>query len=89
MYSVFLESGFKTFEERYYSRWLHEGQIVSIENGITEGRIKGINCVDGGSGGLLVQEVDKDGRDTGRAVEEVVADGNSFDMMKGLLRKKR
>jgi hypothetical protein len=89
MYSVFLQSGFKTFEKRYYTRWLHEGKIVSIENGMMRGRIKGINFVDGGGGGLLVEEVDLEGRSTGKKVEEVVADGNSFDMLKGLLRKKR
>lgn len=89
MYEEFLETGFTTFENKYYQRWLHEGQIVSIENGITRGRIKGISCQDGGSGGLLVDEVDLQGRSLGRKVVEVIADGNSFDMMKGLLRRKR
>ena len=48
----------------------------------------GISCFDGGSGGLLVDEVDVSGRSLRRGVTEVVADGNSFDMMKGLLKKK-
>ena len=88
MYQEFLQSGFKPFEKRYYERWLHERQIVSIENGITRGQIKGICCEDGGSGGLLVEEVDLQGRSMRRKMVEVVADGNSFDMMKGLLRRK-
>src|SRR5205814_1294649 len=89
MYEEFLHTGFTTFEQKYYQRWLHEGQIVSIENGITRGRIMGISCQDGGSGGLLVDEVDLQGRSLGKKIIEVVADGNSFDMMKGLLRRKR
>ena len=89
MYAEFLQSGFQKFEKKYYQRWLHEGKIVSIENGITRGRIMGISCVDGGSGGLIVDEVDMQGRTMGRKVVEVIADGNSFDMMKGLLRRKR
>lgn len=88
MYSVFLESGFKTFEKQYYARWLHERQIVSIEN-VFRGRIMGVNFTEGSGGGLLVEEVDLEGRVTTGKVEEVVADGNSFDMMKGLLRRKR
>jgi biotin-(acetyl-CoA carboxylase) ligase len=89
MYKEFLQTGFKTFEKKYYERWLHVEQIVSIENGMARGRIKGINCQDGGSGGLLVDEVDLQGRSLGRKAAEVIADGNSFDMMKGLLRRKR
>ena len=89
MYEEFLRSGFVGFEQRYYKRWLHEGQIVSIENGITRGRIMGISCADGGSGGLIVDEVDLEDRSLHRKMVEVIADGNSFDMMKGLLRRKR
>ena len=56
---------------------------------MARGRIRGISCQDGGSGGLLVDEVDVQGRSLGRKVVEVIADGNSFDMMRGLLRRKR
>ena len=62
---------------------------MGIEHGITRGRIKGINFADGGSGGLIVEEVDLEGRSLGRKAVEVTADGNSFDMMKGLLLRKR
>jgi biotin-(acetyl-CoA carboxylase) ligase len=88
MYDEFLQSGFCTFEKRYYQRWLHTDQIVSIETGMTRGVIRGINFEDGGSGGLIIDEVDPQGRSLGKKPVEVVADGNSFDMMKGLLRKK-
>jgi len=88
MYTKFLTTGFSSFEAQYYKRWLHTGQIVHIENGIARGKVVGISCFDGGSGGLLVDEVDMTGRSLRRAVTEVVADGNSFDMMKGLLRRK-
>lgn len=89
MYAEFIKTGFRTFESKYYLRWLHTAQIVSIENGIVRGRIEGISCEDGGSGGLLVDEVDLDGLSLGKKLVEVIADGNSFDMMKGLLRRKR
>lgn len=88
MYSEFLKTGFRKFEYKYYKRWLHEDQVVSIEGGMTRGRIKGINFEDGGSGGLIVDEIDADGRSLGKKLVEVIADGNSFDMMKGLLRRK-
>jgi len=88
MYTEFLITGFRTFEAQYYNRWLHTGQIVTIENGIARGKVMGISCLDGGSGGLLVDEVDVSGRSLKRGVTEVLADGNSFDMMKGLLRRK-
>ena len=89
MYTEFLRSGFRPFEAAYYKRWLHNDQIVSIENGMARGRIMGISCEDGGGGGLLVDEVDLQGRSLGKPVVEVIADGNSFDMMRGLLRRKR
>ena len=89
MYEGFLRTGFKKFEQKYYERWLHDEQIVAIENGMARGRIRGISCQDGGSGGSLVDEVDVQGRSLGRKVVEVIADGNSFDMMRGLLRRKR
>jgi biotin---protein ligase len=88
MYDEFLRSGFREFENTYYQRWLHQGQIVSIEHGMARGRIRGVNFEDRGSGGLIVDEVDAQDRPLGRKPVEVVADGNSFDMMKGLLRKK-
>jgi biotin---protein ligase len=88
MYTQFLSSGFPPFEAQYYKRWLHTGQIVAIENGIARGRIMGISCCDGESGGLLIDEVDIAGRSLRRGIVEVVPDGNSFDMMKGLLRRK-
>jgi biotin---protein ligase len=88
MYHEFLSSGFTLFESLYYKRWLHDKQIVSIEHGMARGKIKGISCYDGGSGGLIVDEVDLEGQSLGKNTVEVVADGNSFDMMKGLLRRK-
>jgi len=88
MFDEFLISGFRTFEKKYYERWLHTNQIVSIENGMTRGIIRGINFQDGASGGLIIDEVDMQDRSLGKRPVEVVADGNSFDMMKGLLRKK-
>jgi biotin---protein ligase len=89
IYTEFLESGFRSFEQRYYQLWLHTDQIVTIDGGVARGRIRGINIQEGGGGGLLVDEVDVDGGSLGRKVIEVTVDGNSFDMLKGLIRTKK
>jgi biotin--protein ligase len=89
MYEEFLEKGFRDFEQKYYDRWLHKDQIVSIEGGLTRGKIVGINIEEGGAGGLLVEEVNEKGQRLGKKCVEVVADGNSFDIMKGLIIRKR
>jgi biotin---protein ligase len=88
MYTEFLESGFRSFQQRYYQLWLHTDQIVAIDGGVARGRINGINIQEGGGGGLLVDEVDAEGGSLGRKVIEVTVDGNSFDMLKGLIRTK-
>ncbi|KAK9468968.1 biotin-protein ligase [Lipomyces arxii] len=85
MYTVFRKQGFGVFEDLYYSRWLHTDAIVRLDmHGGVRARIKGISL---DYGMLLVEEVTFDGESTGK-MYTLQPDGNSFDMLKGLLKKK-
>ncbi|KXT18319.1 hypothetical protein AC579_954 [Pseudocercospora musae] len=86
LYARFCHSGFsKQFEGFYYQNWLHSDQIVTLETeGGAKAKIKGITT----DWGLLVAEgLDIDGRLTGKRFE-LQSDSNSFDFLKGLLKKK-
>ncbi|KXT00185.1 hypothetical protein AC578_7029 [Pseudocercospora eumusae] len=86
LYARFCHSGFsKRFEDMYYQNWLHSDQIVLLETeGGAKAKIKGITT----DWGLLVAEgLDVDGRLTGKRFE-LQSDSNSFDFLKGLLKKK-
>lgn len=77
--------GFAPFEELYYKHWLHSDKIVTLEQyGNVKAKIKGISK---DFGMLIVEEVDRNNKPTGTTYE-LQPDGNSFDMMKGLLKKK-
>ncbi|KAK9319739.1 biotin-protein ligase [Lipomyces orientalis] len=85
MYNIFKVQGFYAFEEMYYARWLHTDAIVRLEmHGGTRAKIKGISM---DYGMLVVEEVSFDGVSTGKKFT-LQPDGNSFDMLKGLLKKK-
>lgn len=77
--------GFTAFEDLYYQRWLHQDKIVTLEQyANAKARIRGISK---DYGMLVVEELDRNNVPTGK-VYELQPDGNSFDMMKGLLKKK-
>ncbi|KAK9240763.1 biotin-protein ligase [Lipomyces kononenkoae] len=85
MYNIFKVQGFHAFEDMYYARWLHTNAIVRLEMyGGTRAKIKGISM---DYGMLVVEEVSFDGVSTGKKFT-LQPDGNSFDMLKGLLKKK-
>lgn len=79
-YLEFVAAGgsFAPFEERYYSKWLHSNQQVKIEQTDEKGTITGLNLEN-----ATLRVV------TARGEVELQADGNSFDMMRGLLRVKK
>lgn len=73
---------FDPFLDRYYKRWLHKNQIVRIETSldeIQEARIVGINEF-----GLLRAIPTRGGSEI-----QLLPDGNSFDMMIGLISAKK
>ncbi|KAL4927701.1 biotin--[acetyl-CoA-carboxylase] ligase BPL1 [Aspergillus undulatus] len=86
LYTRFLRTGFdRAFEEMYYDAWLHTNQIVTLEaEGGTRARIKGVTR---DYGLLLAEELSWDDRATGR-VWQLQSDSNSFDFMKGLVKRK-
>ncbi|KAJ3067347.1 biotin holocarboxylase synthetase, partial [Rhizoclosmatium hyalinum] len=82
MYLKFLVSptfAFEPFLEQYYYRWLHSDQYVYLKERKVSARITGID-----SSGLLKAEGVDD-----REVYLLQPDGNSFDMMKGLISRKQ
>ncbi|KKK17570.1 hypothetical protein ARAM_006637 [Aspergillus rambellii] len=86
LYVRFLRTGFdRVFEEMYYDAWLHSNQIVTLEaEGGIRARIKGVTR---DYGMLLAEELSWDDRPTGR-VCQLQSDSNSFDFMRGLVRRK-
>ncbi|GAO52133.1 biotin-protein ligase [Saitoella complicata NRRL Y-17804] len=88
MYTIFAYStrGFRAFESLYYDRWLHTDQLVRLEmESDARARIVGITM---DHGLLEVEEVDAQGRGMRGRRWHLQADGNSFDMFKGLLKRK-
>jgi len=86
IYTSFCRTGFdKKLEETYYKHWLHTDQIVTLEQeGGVRARIKGITS---DWGQLKAEELGWEDRPTGK-VWELQSDSNSFDFLKGLLRRK-
>ncbi|CAM6035662.1 unnamed protein product [Sphagnum compactum] len=85
LFKVFLSQGFSALESKYYQRWLHSGQTVELEER-EEGsskvskvyvRIQGLTAT-----GYLRAVDDSDDP------YELHPDGNSFDFLQGLVRKK-
>lgn len=87
LYRRFLAAGEFTdgMETSYRRDWLHEGQLVTLESeGGTRGRIVGLERE---FGQLIVEQVGWGDIGTGRRLV-VSGDGNGFDFLKGLIRRK-
>ncbi|KAK3316494.1 biotin-protein ligase [Apodospora peruviana] len=90
LYTEFCHTGWsQELLEKYYSYWLHSGQIVTLEDhGGTKARVVGITS----DWGLLkVEEVVEDEKGELRTTGKMWAlqsDENSFDFWKGLVRRK-
>ncbi|KAJ3077160.1 biotin holocarboxylase synthetase [Podochytrium sp. JEL0797] len=82
MYSTFSSSipAFGPFLDTYYTRWLHSDQYVYLKERKLSARIVGIDAT---AGLLKVEGVDD------REIYLLQPDGNSFDMMKGLISRKQ
>ncbi|KAI9886907.1 MAG: biotin holocarboxylase synthetase [Watsoniomyces obsoletus] len=85
-YQRFLDNGFSGyFEDMYYRHWLHNDQIVTLEaEGGVRARIKGITK---DYGLLKAEELGWEDRPTGK-MWELQSDSNSFDFLKGLIKRK-
>ncbi|KAJ2619590.1 biotin holocarboxylase synthetase, partial [Coemansia sp. RSA 1358] len=81
LYRQFLVDGFAPFLKIYYKHWLHTGQIVTLaDQDYEKAKIAGL-CPT--SGLLKVNSLVNPGR-----VYELQPDGNSFDMLQGLISRK-
>ncbi|KAJ3172391.1 biotin holocarboxylase synthetase [Geranomyces variabilis] len=92
LYTEFANArSFTPFLDRYYAAWLHSNQIVTLHDvggvraritGIDEfGLLRAVTVEDGGGGG---------GGGEGGGVEHALQpDGNSFDMMRGMISRKK
>lgn len=83
MEKLFLEKGFEPFMADYLVRWLHTDQVVQVASGDDAGGKKVPAVIKGltSTGCLLAQ-----GDDGSRL--ELYPDGNSFDFLTGLLKRK-
>ncbi|KAF9583416.1 biotin holocarboxylase synthetase [Lunasporangiospora selenospora] len=79
--------GFKSFEEMYYRRWLHSDVAVTLStlNPPRQVRIKGVTL---DYGLLKTVALDDQGREIPGLEYRLQPDGNSFDMLKGLISQK-
>ncbi|PRT56966.1 Biotin--protein ligase [Wickerhamiella sorbophila] len=85
MFVIFLAQGFAPIENRYYNAWLHSNKVVTLENyNNVKVKILGLTHK---YGMLNAQELDSNGYPTGQFYE-LQPDGNSFDMLRGLIRNK-
>ena len=86
LYAQFRRTGFSSdLESRYYRHWLHTGQAITLDaEGGVKARVLGITR---DWGMLRVEEVDAEGRGTGK-LWALQSDENSFDYFKGLVRRK-
>ncbi|CAI2178702.1 10554_t:CDS:2 [Funneliformis geosporum] len=78
------KNGFEPFLDIYYKRWLHKDQIVTLEAfNNRRARIIGITTDYGFLKARFISEDDDN-------LEEIILqpDGNSFDMMKGMISRK-
>lgn len=88
---VFERSSFAPLEGSYLSTWLHSGQRVELEEAAS-GQLGRDAGASGGRVALTIQGLSRSGfllaTDEWGAQFELTPDGNSLDMMQGLIRRK-
>lgn len=85
LFQKFKNEGFRPLLPLYYKHWLHNNQIVRLQDH-QNARTK-ITGITDDWGMLIAEEVDRSNRPTGQKFQ-LQPDGNSFDMFKGLISKK-
>lgn len=82
MWEQFLsEESFDPFLDAYLASWIHSGQVITLEESGQKAEILGISL---DHGFLIVSLLDGS-----RQMIELQPDGNSFDMLQGLIKRKR
>lgn len=88
-WSSFKVNGFNNFFDEYYDSWLHSDQKIKIEE---SGEIVRIACLSPSFGYLRTYRDPNENYSTGGNLYDPIdlqPDGNSFDMLKGLIKVKR
>ncbi|KAJ1830146.1 biotin holocarboxylase synthetase [Coemansia sp. RSA 2711] len=81
LYRQFLAFGFEPLLEAYYRNWLHSDQVVTLaDRSYEKARVVGISAADGQ---LQVRSLNSP-----HTVYSLQPDGNSFDMLRGLISRK-
>ncbi|KAG0076239.1 biotin holocarboxylase synthetase [Linnemannia elongata] len=90
MYTTFVHgngTGFAQLEQTYYKRWLHTNAFVTLTTMTPHRRVR-IQGITLDYGLLKTVGVDEQGRDIAGDEFRLQPDGNSFDMLKGLISTK-
>lgn len=90
MYKTFVGgsfTGFGQFEQTYYRRWLHQDTIVTLTTMTPHRRVR-VQGITLDYGLLRTVAVDEQGQDIAGEEYRLQPDGNSFDMLKGLISTK-
>ncbi|KAF9337140.1 biotin holocarboxylase synthetase [Linnemannia elongata] len=90
MYTTFVHgngTGFAQLEQTYYKRWLHTNAFVTLTTMTPHRRVR-IQGITLDYGLLKTVGVDEQGRDIAGEEFRLQPDGNSFDMLKGLISTK-
>ncbi|KAF9926001.1 biotin holocarboxylase synthetase [Linnemannia zychae] len=91
MYNLFLHgngTGFAQLEQTYYKRWLHSNAYVTLTTMTPHKKVR-IQGITLDYGLLRTVVVDEQGRDVPGEEHQLQPDGNSFDMLKGLISTKQ
>jgi biotin--protein ligase len=90
MYKTFVAgnfTGFGQFEQTYYRRWLHKDAMVTLTTMTPHRRVR-VQGITLDYGLLRTVAVDEQGKDIVGEEFRLQPDGNSFDMLKGLISTK-
>jgi biotin--protein ligase len=86
LFNVLTNQGFQPLEELYYNTWLHSGQRVMVQQEKTDDSdlvVENVVTIQGLTSSGYLLAMTEDGQFC-----ELHPDGNSFDFLKGLVRRK-
>lgn len=83
LYDIFISQGFQPLEEMYYRTWLHSGQRVIVQEKNEDQCVEKVATIQGLTSSGYLLAIGEDGQ-----MCELHPDGNSFDFLKGLVKRK-
>ncbi|CAA7035041.1 unnamed protein product [Microthlaspi erraticum] len=82
-FDLLMKRGFKSLEELYYRTWLHSDQKVVVEDRVGDKFVQNVVTIKGMTSSGYLKAIGDDNQ-----IYELHPDGNSFDFLKGLVRRK-